>query len=215
MTRPSPSAIKEQRCRPRRRVPSPCGQCRVGSRVVKPEGKKKKKASCFQRNSPNVLLRRSGAKELTADLLGRCRRVVPPGQRPLPVAAGGPGLQEAGERRGHAGALQQLRLDHALPPPVQRHGEELEAVPPGRQHLGECPPHPLPPQPFGVACRWFLSWSERVTRREAEGDSKVYVCVLKCEWWLWLRSVLVSLGKTLNPQLLEIQFKVSLEIKKK
>lgn len=81
-----------------------------------------------------------GCEELTTDLLRRCGRVVPSGQRPLPVAAGGPGLQEAGERRGHAGPLQQLRLDDALPAPVQRHGEELEAVPPGRQHLGEWRP---------------------------------------------------------------------------
>lgn len=77
------------------------------------------------------------SEELTADLLRRCGWVVPLGQRPLPVAPGGLGLQEASERRGHAGPLQQLRLDDALQAAVQRYGQELEAVSPRRQHLGE------------------------------------------------------------------------------
>lgn len=63
--------------------------------------------------------------------------MVTPGQWPLPVAPGGPGLAKAGDRHRNTRSLQQFRLDHPLSAPLQRHWEKLETLSPGWQHLGK------------------------------------------------------------------------------
>lgn len=69
----------------------------------------------------------------------RGRRLVPHGDRPRPLAPGGPQGADGGDGRGHAGPLRQLGLGQQLPAALQRHGPGLEAVPARGRRRGKVP----------------------------------------------------------------------------
>lgn len=69
----------------------------------------------------------------------RGRRLVSHGDRPRPLAPGGPQGADGGDGRGHAGPLRQLGLGQQLPASLQRHGPGLEAVPARGRRRGKYP----------------------------------------------------------------------------
>lgn len=69
----------------------------------------------------------------------RGRRLVSHGDRPRPLAPGGPQGADGGDGRGHAGPLRQLGLGQQLPAALQRHGPGLEAVPARGRRRGKYP----------------------------------------------------------------------------